>query len=134
VAAWLERFRPSGFENRRAFIVFACKPRKRIMNKHALPALAGLFLLSGVSIAAADNLVLTPDETTTVHEYITTQKVTPVEPPSGFEISVGATLPDTVEVHALDVPQIKTKYDYVVIGNQTVLVEPGTRRIVQVIE
>ena len=33
-------------------------------------------------------------------------------------------------------PQCKTKqkYDYVVIGKQTVLVEPGTRKIIQVIE
>jgi len=42
--------------------------------------------------------------------------------------------PDTVEVHALDVPKVKTKYDYVVIGKQTVLVEPKTRKIIQVIE
>jgi hypothetical protein len=104
------------------------------MNKYTLPAAAGLFLLAGAGIAAADTLVLTPEETTTVHEYITTQKVTPVEPPAGFQISVGATLPEGVEVHALDVPKIKHKYEYVVIGKQTVLVEPETRKIVQVIE
>ena len=104
------------------------------MNKYTLPAVAGLFLLTGAGIAAADMLVLTPDETTSVHEYITTQKVTPVEPPAGFEVSVGATLPDTVEVHALEVPKIKHKYEYVVIGKQTVLVEPESRKIIQVIE
>ena len=104
------------------------------MNKHALPAFAGLLLLAGAGVAAADTLVLTPDETTAVHEYITTQKVTPVEPPSGFEVSVGATLPDTIELHALDVPKVQKKYEYVVIGKQTVLVEPQTRKIIQVIE
>lgn len=97
-------------------------------------AAAGLLFLVGAGAAAADSLVLTPEETTSVHEYITTQKVTPVEPPSGFSVSVGATLPSSVEVHALDVPKLKRKYDYVVIGKQTVLVEPGTRKIVQVID
>jgi hypothetical protein len=104
------------------------------MNKYTLPAVAGLFLVAGAGIAAADTLVLTPDETTEVQQYITTQSVTPVEPPSGFEVSVGATLPDTIELHALDVPKIQKKYEYVVIGKQTVLVEPQTRKIVQVIE
>jgi hypothetical protein len=106
----------------------------KTMTKHILPALAGLAFLAGAGIAAADSLVLTPEESTTVHEYITTQQVTPVEPPSGFSVSVGATLPDTVEVHTLDTPKIKQKYDYVVIGKQTVLVEPGTRKIIQVID
>ena len=101
------------------------------MRKHTLPALAGALFLAGAGVAAAETLILTPEETTTVHEYITTQQVTPVEPPSGFEVSVGATLPDTIELH---VPKIKEKYDYVVIGNQTVLVEPSTRKIIQVIE
>src|SRR4051794_34227395 len=114
--------------------VLGHQPGNKIMNKHALPAFAGLILLAGAGVAAADTLVLTPDETTAVHEYITTQKVTPVEPPSGFEVSVGATLPDTIELHALDVPKVQKKYEYVVIGKQTVLVEPQTRKIIQVIE
>jgi hypothetical protein len=110
------------------------KSGKTIMKKHILAALAGTLLLAGAAIAAADTLVLTPDETTEVQQYITTQQVTPVEPPSGFEVSVGATLPDTIELHALNVPKIQKKYEYVVIGKQTVLVEPQTRKIVQVIE
>ena len=104
------------------------------MKNYASTAVVGLFFLAGASIAAADTLVLTPDETTAVHEYIVTQKVTPIDPPSDFTLSVGATLPSTVEVHTLDVPKVKTKYDYVVIGKQTVLVEPATRKVVQVID
>jgi len=91
-------------------------------------------LLAGAGVAAADTVVVTPEEQTAIKEYVTTQKVTPVEPSAGVQISVGATLPDTVEVHALDVPKVKTKYDYVVIGKQTVLVEPGTRKSVQAID
>jgi hypothetical protein len=108
--------------------------KENIMKTHVPTFVAGLLLLAGAGIAAADSLVLTPEESTTVHDYIVSQKVTPVEPPSGFSVSVGATLPSSVEVHALDTPKIKKKYDYVVIGKQTVLVEPGTRKIVQVLD
>ena len=103
------------------------------MKKHVLPAVAGLALLASAGVVAAETLVLTPEETTTIREYVTTQKVTPVEAPSGFTVSVGATVPDTIKLYAVDSPKIKNKYEYVVIGKQTVLVEPGTRKIVQVI-
>src|SRR5262245_1528481 len=89
------------------------KPGKQTMNKLALPAFAGFILLGGAGVAAADTIVLTPEEQVTVHDYVTTQSVTPVEPPSGFSISVGATLPDTIEVHTLETPTIKQKYEYV---------------------
>jgi hypothetical protein len=91
-------------------------------------------LLAGTGVAAADTIIVTPEEQTAIKEYVVTQKVTSIDPPSGVQISVGATLPDTVEVHALDVPKVKAKYDYVVVGNQTVLVEPKTRKIIQVID
>jgi hypothetical protein len=93
--------------------------------------LATSLLLGGVGFAAADTIVVTPEEQTAIRDYVVTQKV---DPPPGVQITVGATLPDTVEVHALDVPKMKTKYDYVVVGKQTVLVEPKTRKIIQVID
>ena len=96
--------------------------------------LATGLLLGGAGFAAADTVVITPEEQTVIRDYVVTQKVQPIDPPSGVQITVGSTLPDTVEVHALDVPKLKTKYDYVVVGQQTVLVEPQTRKIVQVID
>jgi hypothetical protein len=65
---------------------------------------------------------------------VTKQHVEPVTPPSDVDIAVGSTLPDSVEVHSLDVPEVKHKYSYVVVGKRTVLVEPETRKIVQIIE
>ena len=103
------------------------------MNKF-LAGVTGIALLAGAGLAAADTIVLTPEETTAVREYVVTQKVTPIEAPSGFTVSVGATLPETVEVHALAVPTIKQKYSYTVVGKQTVVVEPDTRKIVHVID
>ena len=50
-------------------------------------------------------------------------------------VIVGATLPD-VGVTYYDVPQTfgATPYRYTVVNGQTVLVEPRSRRIVQVID
>ena len=96
--------------------------------------LATGLLLGGAGFATADTVIVTPEEQTVIHDYVVTRKVQPIDPPSGAEITVGSTLPDTVEVQALDVPKLKTKYAYVVVGKQTVLVEPSTRKIIQVIE
>jgi hypothetical protein len=96
-------------------------------------ALAGLLLLAGTGLAAADTVIVTPEQETVIREYIVKQHVEPVAPPSDFDLSVGATLPDTVEMQPLDVPDIETHYDYVVIDGQTALVDPDSRRIVQII-
>lgn len=50
----------------------------------------------------------------------------------GVELNVGSALPDTVELRSIDVPDVK--YKYVVVGDHTVLVDPGTRKIVKVID
>ena len=50
----------------------------------------------------------------------------------GVELNIGSTLPDTVELHELDVPDVS--YRYVVVDDRTVLVDPDTREIVQVID
>ncbi|MBX4928450.1 hypothetical protein ABID08_001571 [Rhizobium binae] len=47
------------------------------------------------------------------------------------EITVGATLPDTVEVHT--VPNVDG-YGYTVINERRVIVEPETHRVIQVLE
>jgi hypothetical protein len=47
-------------------------------------------------------------------------------------LEIGATLPESVEVHKVDLPDVK--YSYVVAGGQTVLVEPETRKIVHIIK
>jgi hypothetical protein len=66
-------------------------------------------------------------------EYITQQRVPAFTVPD--RIAVGATLPDA-GVTYYDVPQTfgMTPYRYTVVNGQTVLVEPRSRRIVQVID
>jgi hypothetical protein len=93
---------------------------------------AGLLLLAGTGIAAAqDAVVIQPQQETVIREYVQKQPLASINLP-GVELNVGTALPDTVELHTIDVPDVQ--YRYVVIDNHTVLVDPGTRKIVQVIE
>jgi hypothetical protein len=104
------------------------------MRIHTLPTLAAMLLLAGTGMAAAQDVIVTPEQQIVIREYVVREQVEPIAPPPGIEIMVGTTLPDTVEVQPLDVPDIDTRYEYVVIEDRTVLVEPETRRIVQIIE
>lgn len=66
-----------------------------------------------------------------VREYIHKQKLASVSL-LGVEFNVGTALPDTVELHTIDVPDVR--YKYILVGDHAVLVEPYTRRVVQIIE
>ena len=99
------------------------------MRVHLSAVAAGFVLLAGVGAAAAEDVVIQPEQETVVREYVKKQPLASVKLP-GVELNVGTALPDTVELH--EVPNVK--YRYVVIDNRTVLVDPGTRKIVKVIE
>lgn len=102
---------------------------------------AGLLLLAGTGIAAAqdtvvvqpqpDAVVIQPQQETVIREYVQKQPLASIDLP-GIELNVGTPIPDTVELQAIDVPDVQ--YRYVVVDNHTVLVDPGTRKIVQVID
>jgi hypothetical protein len=49
-------------------------------------------------------------------------------------VSVGTALPSSVTLHTLPSDVGVTQYRFAVINDKTVLVEPGTRKIVQIIE
>jgi len=103
-------------------------------------SVAGLALLAGISTAAADEVIVvptqqevivTPEQQTVIREYVQKKPLASVSL-LGVELNVGSTVPDTVELQPIDVPDVQ--YRYVVVNDHTVLVDPGTRRIVQVIE
>lgn len=99
------------------------------MKIHLIAAAAGFPLFAGAGAVAAQDVVIAPEQQTVIREYVHKQPLASVEIP-GVELSVGGTLPDTVELH--EVPNMK--YRYVVVDSQTILVDPGTRKIVQVIQ
>jgi hypothetical protein len=92
-------------------------------------AVAGLLLAFGTGLAAADTVVIKPEQETVIREYVQKKPIASIDLP-GVELNIGSTVPDTVELHALDVPDVQ--YRYVVVGGRTVLVDPGTRKVVHI--
>lgn len=97
------------------------------MRMHLTGAAAAFVLLAGIGAAAAEDVIITPEQDTVIHEYVKKQPLASVKIP-GVELNIGTALPDTVELR--EVPNVK--YRYVVVDNRTVLVDPGTRKIVKV--
>ena len=92
--------------------------------------IAAAALAAGLSIASAQDVIITTEHDTVVREYVKKKPLASISVP-GVELNIGSTLPETVEVHRFeDVPDMK--YQYTVVDNRTVLVEPETRRIVKV--
>ncbi len=90
---------------------------------------------SGQAVIVSDNDPdgITVDERPAFREYVVRERVPTYTVPD--RVVVGATLPD-VGVTYYDVPQsvASTPYRYTVVNDKTVLVEPRSRRIVQVID
>jgi uncharacterized protein DUF1236 len=84
-------------------------------------------------VAVDDTLGIAPGQRSAFREYIVREKVPNYSIPD--RIVVGGVLPET-GVTYYDVPQTfgATPYRYTVVNGRTVLVEPRSRRIVQVIE
>ncbi len=99
------------------------------MKTTLIPAVAGLALMAGLSAAAADEVIVTPEQQTVVKEYVHKHKVASVNV-LGLELGLGSTVPDTVELQT--VPNVQ--YRYAVVNDHTVLIDPSTRKVIQVIE
>jgi hypothetical protein len=112
--------------------------------KTFLPIVAAGVLLSAAGAASAqdtvivpsdtvvvpvDTVVIPPEQETVVREYVHRNPIASINL-LGLELKVGSPLPDTVELH--EVPDVK--YRYVVVNDHTVLVDPDTREIVEVIQ
>ncbi len=88
-------------------------------------------LVSFATLALAQTVVITPEEEREAGTYITEQHWKSVEMPGGAAVKVGEALPPAVELR--EVPKIK-KYRLAIVGGRTVFVDPGTRKVVRVIE
>lgn len=97
--------------------------------KYLMGITAAALFFAGAGAVVAQDVVIQPEQETVIKEYVKKQPLASVKVP-GVELNVGSTLPDTVELH--EVPNVR--YRYVVVDNQTVLVDPDTRKIVKVIQ
>jgi hypothetical protein len=94
--------------------------------------MAGAILLAGTAFAAAQTVIVTPEQETVIQEYVTANPVV-VERPSNFELIVGAVIPDVFKPGELAENTVPDhRYQYVVVDGRTVLIEPETRKIVHI--
>jgi hypothetical protein len=100
------------------------------MKTHLSALLATVILSAGAQVVSAQTVVIAPEQETVIREYVKTKPVASVDLP-GIELNIGATVPDTVELHKIEAPDVA--YSYTVVGNRTYVVEPGTRKIVHVL-
>ncbi|MBZ9678656.1 DUF1236 domain-containing protein [Mesorhizobium sp. ES1-1] len=98
---------------------------------------AAAVLIGGIGVAMAEDVVVVkpgtkvvvePQQETVVREYIKKEPVASVNL-LGVELKLGSSVPDTVELR--EVPNVK--YRVAVINDQTVLVDPDTHQIVEVL-
>lgn len=114
------------------------------MNTVARTSLAALGLIVGVSAASAQGTVtrettttttttqtLTPEDRTVVRRYVTQQKRPSVRVQE--RVSVGSTLPSNVELYDVEGGPSVSRYRYSIVNDEPVLVDPGTRRVIEVI-
>jgi hypothetical protein len=95
--------------------------------------IAATILLAGTAFAAAETIVITPEQETVVREYVRTNPVV-VERPTNFELLVGAIIPDVFKPGELAENTLPNRYQYVVIDGRTALIDPQTRKVVHIID
>ena len=101
------------------------------MKTHISALFATILLAAGAQAVSAQTVVIAPEQETVIREYVKTKPVASINLP-GVELNIGSTVPDTVEIHKIEAPDVA--YSYTVVGNRTYVVEPGTRKIVHVID
>ena len=90
-------------------------------------------LAQDVTVGVAPYQGITVEQRPAFREYVVRERVPAYTIPD--RVVVGSTLPET-GITYYDVPQRfgATTYRYTVVNGETVLVEPRTRRIVQIID
>ena len=89
-------------------------------------------VLTGVAAPAfAQYVVIEPD----VREYVI-REAPSVSYDYDYEddIAVGAVLPGDVEIFDIEDPEIEADYGYTILDEQPVIVEPRSRRIIQILD
>jgi hypothetical protein len=87
--------------------------------------------------ALAQTVVIEPQQRTVIRNYVVKERVRPIE--MRERVIVGATIPAEIELTPVpetiyaEVPSLQP-YRYFVWDNRFVLVEPSSRRVIQIVE
>jgi hypothetical protein len=95
---------------------------------------AGIAAALFTTQAFAQAVVIAPEQRTVIREYVVKEKIRPYRMQS--RVTVGATLPADVELAPVPEtwgPAFRS-YRYVYTGDDVVLVDPSSRRVVEIID
>ena len=87
--------------------------------------------------AAVPDLKLTTEQRQTIYSSISSQKQKETAPPT-FQAAIGAVVPSSIETQPLPktivelMPPLKD-YEYAMVANQVLLVDPKTKQVVEII-
>jgi hypothetical protein len=106
---------------------------KRILLATALALIAApAFAQPMTESRTVTTTTIAPADETAMHEYVVRERHPVVPPPPGFVVAPGVILPEAVELYPFP-PERNWRYEYATIGDETVLVDPGTRRVVHIL-
>ena len=74
---------------------------------------------------------LTPEDRTVVRRYVTEQRRPSVRVQE--RVAVGSRLPASVELYAVEGGPGVSRYRYTIVNDEPVLVDPGTREVIEVL-
>lgn len=96
--------------------------------------LAGFAVALFTTQAFAQAVVIAPEQRTVIRDYVVKEKIRPYRMQS--RVTVGATLPAEVELAPVPETWGPTfrSYRYVYTGEDVVLVDPSSRRVVEIID
>ena len=100
----------------------------------ATPALSQTSTPMTPPAASSATIMLAPEQRAKIKQYVVQQKVKPVT--VSERVAVGATLPADVELIAVPSdwgPEV-TRYRFIYSGDHVVLVDPSSRRVVQILD
>lgn len=113
------------------------------VSKASWAVLAAAALMMGTgsgwaqSTTTTTTTTITPEQQTTIYRTITHEQVAVQPPPPDWAPSVGVVVPEQVQLYnmpsTVDVPMVQSDR-YTVIDGHVVLVDPGTRKVVRIIE
>ena len=105
------------------------------MKRYVLSTATALTIAFGAqALAQSVSVEIAPEQRTRIKEYVVKEKVRPVTVKE--RVTVGATLPTEVQLQPAPSawgPSV-SKYHYIYHDNHVVLVEPSSRKVVQIID
>ena len=113
-------------------------------SKLSVAVTTAIALAAGIGAASAQSTTTTtttttinPEQETTIYRTITREQVAVQPPPPEWAPSVGVEVPAQVQLYnmpsTVEVPSVRSDR-YTVVNGHVVLVDPGTRRVVRIIE